>query len=104
MVDGRGPEVSTLELNFPIYLFADWEGCSYTLHIEAAHEGFEDWYDGEDQTLQPDVKIINKCIQVLIEMPTEASQYVKDRSTTKDMISFTEMFKHATAEQNTVTS
>jgi hypothetical protein len=65
------------------------------LHIEAAHEGFEDWYDGEDQTLQPDVKIINKCIQVLIEMPTEASQYVKDKSTTKDMISFTEMFKHA---------
>ena len=65
------------------------------LHFEAAHEQLEPWGSEDTQTEVADDKIVNKCIQVLIDMPGESSDYVQDRNTTRDMELFTTLFKHA---------
>ena len=65
------------------------------LHVEAAHNLLEDWEEDESTASVPDVKVVDKCIQVLIDMPSETSDYVQDRNTTRDMELFTNIFRHA---------
>ena len=65
------------------------------LHVEAAHNLLEDWEEDESTASVPDVKVVDKCIQVLIAMPSETSDYVQDRNTTRDMELFTNIFRHA---------
>ena len=65
------------------------------LHIEAAKEGLESWEADEEQKSEPNKMVVDKCIQLLIDMPSGKTDLEEDRNTARDMKTFANLFVRA---------
>ena len=70
------------------------EPLNHQLHLEAVHEELESWKVDEEPE-QVNKKVVDKCLQVLIDMPSGKTKDEEDRNTIKDMNKFMELFRHA---------